>query len=385
MDNMTHDFVLVGGGLQNGLAALAILERAPEARIALIERDERLGGNHTWCFHADDVPDEAGAIVGPLVVHRWLGYEVRFPNLFRSLPSPYAAITSDRFDQVVRARIADAANADLILGATATEVSATEVRLADGRTISGRAVIDARGPTDGRENAGTGFQTFVGLELELEPGSPMPEHPVLMDATVSQDNGFRFFYLLPLGGRRLLIEETFFTDGPEIDSARARRAIFDYARDHGYAIAGVHREESGVLPLPWKGPLPRPGSGPLVAGYGGGWFHPVTGYSFPAALKLALLIADSGPDALFSPALHELAAHHRTQMRFGYRLNRMLFNWFTPDQRYNVLERFYRLPEPLIRRFYALELSATDRARIVVGRPPRGISWKAALSLGGAR
>jgi lycopene beta-cyclase len=59
-----------------------------------------------------------------------------------------------------------------------------------------------------------------------------------------------------------------------------------------------------------------------------------------------------------------------------------LFRWFAPEHRYHVLERFYRLPEPTIRRFYALELTALDRARILVGRPPRGLSWRAALGAG---
>jgi len=65
-----YDYLLVGGGLQNALISLAVLDRRPEARIALIERDARLGGNHIWCFHADDVPDAAGHVLGPLMVHR---------------------------------------------------------------------------------------------------------------------------------------------------------------------------------------------------------------------------------------------------------------------------------------------------------------------------
>jgi len=69
----------------------------------------------------------------------------------------------------------------------------------------------------------------------------------------------------------------------------------------------------------------------------------------------------------------------RRQVRFALRLNRMVFRWFRGEQRYRVLERFYRLPAPVIRRFYALELTALDRARILFGRPPRGLSLRAAM------
>jgi lycopene beta-cyclase len=51
-------------------------------------------------------------------------------------------------------------------------------------------------------------------------------------------------------------------------------------------------------------------------------------------------------------------------------LNRMLFRAAAPDRRYRVLEHFYRLPEPLIGRFYAARLTALDKLRIVSGRPP---------------
>ena len=39
-------------------------------------------------------------------------------------------------------------------------------------------------------------------------------------------------------------------------------------------------------------------------------------------------------------------------------------------ERYRVLERFYRLPEPLIGRFYAGRSTFADRLRILAGRPP---------------
>ena len=48
----------------------------------------------------------------------------------------------------------------------------------------------------------------------------------------------------------------------------------------------------------------------------------------------------------------------------------MLFRAAIPEQRYKVLERFYRLPQPLIERFYAARSTGVDKARILTGRPP---------------
>ena len=51
-------------------------------------------------------------------------------------------------------------------------------------------------------------------------------------------------------------------------------------------------------------------------------------------------------------------------------LDRMLFRAAHPDARYKVLERFYRLPQPLIERFYAARSTLADKARILSGKPP---------------
>lgn len=190
------DWLLVGGGLQNALIALAVKERWPQARIAIVERERALGGSHLWCFHAADLPVECAPFVGPLVAHRWESYEVHFPSYQRRFELPYAAISSARLDAVVRSRLADGGSA-VFLGTEAEAVGAREVRLADGRTLTAKAVVDARGPSqlDGLRVAG--YQKFVGLEIELGRAHGI-ERPILMDATVPQLDGFRFVYALPI-------------------------------------------------------------------------------------------------------------------------------------------------------------------------------------------
>jgi len=374
-----YDYVLAGGGLANGLIALAVRAHQPAARIAMIERGAEPGGNHTWCFHAGDTRAEMAAWLEPLIDVRWDGYDVAFPALRRRLASPYACVTSRRLATAVRAALAHDGSA-LYTRATATAVEAERVvvRAADGGELAlhGRAVIDARGP-DRAEIGRAGWQKFVGRELVLAAPHGLAR-PTLIDATVEQRDGFRFVYVLPLATDRVLVEDTYFADGTFLDVAAARAGIADYVDARGWRVAEVVREETGVLALPWRCAPPAPHA-PLVAGYAGGWFHPVTGYSFPIAARLAAFVAARPASELFGPALAEHAHEHARQLPFAARLNRMMFGWFAPAQRYRLLERFYRLPEVVIRRFYSLELTARDRARIVVGKPPRGLSLAAML------
>ena len=372
------DYVLVGGGLQNALLALALRARRPGARVALVERAAALGGNHTWSFHEGDVPEAAREWVEPLVARRWPAYEVRFPGLERILRHAYATIPSARLDAVVRDRLAEAPGCAVITGAAAVEVGPHVVRLEDGRALEGTLVVDARGPGHGRPGGGAGFQKFVGVELRLE--KPIaPAQPIVMDATVPQADGFRFVYVLPLAEDRVLVEDTYFSDSDLLDRGALRQRALAYAHEKGLSPFSVVREEEGVLPLPWSGPLPCPFDPPLVAGYAGGFFHPVTGYSLPVAVRLASLVASLPPERALGAELQAFARRHRAQARFAHLLNWLMFQAYPPPSRWHVLERFYReMPEDTIRRFYALDMTVKDRARLLLGRPPRGFSFRLA-------
>ncbi len=378
--SLQFDYLLVGGGLQNALVALCLLERNPHANVCLVERESQLGGNHSWCFHQQDLSQALKQLVQPMLSQRWPGYEVEFPALQRSLGSPYALVTSESLHHCVSQRFAAAPRARLLLDCpvetTAPGVFRTSA--SSGTTLSGNIVVDARGPRPTQASPAVAFQKFLGLEVELQ--APCPRTlPLLMDARVEQLDGFRFMYALPLDSRRVLLEDTYYSRSSALDCEKLEHRIRQYAQYHGYQIARVVRRERGVLPLPLRS---RPDADEIIqrvgdsivitGGYAGGWLHPTTGYSFPAAARLAEHIAQTEHVTL--EGLQELRRSFRRQWRFATWLNRLLFDGFPPEQSYAALERFYRLPRETIERFYALKTTPSDRLRVLCGRPPRGIS-----------
>ena len=153
-----------------------------------------------------------------------------------------------------------------------------------------------------------------------------------------------------------------------------RAAVLAYADEHDLAIADVVRTESGVLPMPYAMRRSWPTGRPLVAGYAGGFQHPATGYSMPVATRLARLVVDSYPNGPTSDEWDAFVGRHRRQYRYAAFLNRLLFTAYPPPNRAHILEWFYRLPSPLIERFYRMELTPTDMAHLFARRPPRGLS-----------
>jgi len=361
---------LLGGGLANTLAALRLKALRPELDIMLVERGATLGGEHTWSFHETDLTPDQLAWTDPLTDHRWPRQEVRFPAYARTLDIAYRSITSATLHRVAAERLGPA----VLCGAAVREADRRGFRLADGRAFEADAVIDGRGVA-ANEALVLAWQKFVGREIVTDAPHGV-DRPLIMDATVSQHDGYRFVYLLPFAPDRILIEDTYYADDATLDERTLARRIEAYAAARGWRVARAVREERGVLPIALGGDIQafwRAGAeGVARSGLAAALFHPTTGYSLPDAVRMADAIA--ALPVIDGEALYRLTRARSIatwKRRAGFRfLNRMLFRAARPDQRWRVLERFYRLPEGLIQRFYADRLTLTDRVRIFTGRPP---------------
>ncbi|MBD1551671.1 lycopene beta-cyclase CrtY [Pseudomonas typographi] len=374
------DLILVGAGLANGLIAWRMRQLQPQRRVLLIEQGARPGGNHTWSFHEADLQPAQRQWLGPMIEHCWPGYTVRFPGLQRHLRGGYCSIGSAHFGQVLEAT----PGLQWLPHSVVTRISPDTVQLADGQTLAAAAVIDGRGalPSPHLQLA---YQAFVGQEWQL----PRPHGlrwPLLMDARVDQGEGYRFVYTLPLSADRLLIEDTHYVDTPWLDPQRLRENIGAYANDQGWQGGLLLREEHGCLPLTLSGQFDAfwaSAQGVPHSGLRAGLFHSTTGYSLPCAVRLADEIArqtDLGHEHLFA-LVQGIARRHWRQQRFFRLLNRMLFLAGQPHDRWQVMQRFYGLPEGLIQRFYAGQPSMADKARLLMGKPPvpMGQALRAAL------
>lgn len=368
--NDYYPLIIIGGGLSGGLLAYRISQLQPQLSFLLIEELQHLGGNHTWSFHSTDLSTEQFSWISPLISKSWKNYQVEFPSFRRIMSIPYHSIRSEHFHQVLVETLGDR----ICFNQKVREVEPHSLILFNEKKLFSECIIDARGPNEYDFALAGGFQKFVGIDIELEEDHAIP-CPVLMDATCVQEDGFRFFYILPWSEKKLLIEDTRYSENSDLDLQKMLCDLTSYIHSKGWKIKSIERKETGVLSIPFQSPFKK--TDPIfneipTIGSKRGFFHATTGYSLNQAVQVAEQLSRL-------PNLNQRTAHFQIKellkmmnKRTGFYcfLNRMLFQAATPKDRFKVLERFYKLPEDLVHRFYANQLNFLDCARILLGKPP---------------
>jgi len=370
------DMIIVGAGLSGLLTAWRCLSVNPDLTISIIERSDKIAGDHTWSFNLTDVAPQLQDWIKPFIAYQWDSYEVKFPRRERTLDITYCTGNSETLRACVQPYV-ESGRLLLLLNSSVQKLEPNKVTLDTGVVINADHVLDARGfqPND---DVYLGYQKFVGHVIKTEEPHGL-KRPIIMDATVEQLGGYRFVYCLPYSETEILVEDTYYTDGPELKSQEVDARIKDYIRDNlKLDTYEIKRREKGVLPITLA--MKDTAYYAPSIGIRGGLYHAVTGYSFPDALNTAYWLAwdfdcfkdvpkNESKGHIYSAAIN-LKYEHWKKERFLRLLNRMLFRAAKPEERYSVLQRFYGLNQGLIERFYAGQLTWRDKLRILIGKPP---------------
>ena len=377
------DLIIVGAGLAGLMTAWRCLDMHPELSVLVIEASDKIAGDHTWSFNRSDIIEPLQDWITPFIAYEWGRYDVKFPKRERSLDIPYCTGNSESLRNCVQPHI-ETGRLQLMLKTRVKSLTATDVVLENGKILTAKCVLDARGEK-ANVNKVLGYQKFVGRTIKTKKPHGL-KHPIIMDATVEQLGGYRFVYCLPFTDYEVLVEDTYYTDDEGLSENEVAARVDDYIKAKGWGDHILLRQEKGVLPITlavdadYGEDVTEGENKPVELGMTGGYYHAVTGYSLPEAVKSAEVVSDmiakNKPD-FANAILHEMIYHKRDHYHeegFLRLLNRMLFRASKPEKRYKVLERFYGLNEGLIARFYRNRLTKKDKLRILIGKPPVPVS-----------
>ncbi|MGY3556029.1 lycopene cyclase family protein [Williamsia sp. R60] len=177
---------------------------------------------------------------------------------------------------------------------TATSVSSDNVSLQDGRKVTARTVIDARGLRAPHAPAQSAFGIFVDSEIAASYlGS---DNAVLMDwRGVEPGRAPSFLYAIPVADGRVLLEETCLAGAPPVPLAELQdrlRGRLEHVGITGPTVDTAPTERV-YFALCGHDSVPPWRSDPLLFGAAGGMIHPATGYSVAASLSAADAVVDA--------------------------------------------------------------------------------------------
>ena len=331
--------------------------------LLIVEERETFGGEGYRSFAEAELGRDGAELAGPLAIDRWPGFYVAFPGFSRKLRSDWAGFGAE---DVHRAMVAALQPKQYRLGTKVVAVREDALVLDGGETIKAEGAIDARGA-----NSMSSLELLYEARLERDYRFGAPhrvDRPVLIDATMGQSGGLRFFECVPLSEERLLVTDVCVSERALPDEQAGSR-IDRYVKARGWARPRAGPERIAARPLPIGGDFAAfwrlGGARAAKLGLRGGFVHPLTGRAVADAARMALLL--SRQRDFSGSLLHDLFEAEAKQLwkkRDFMRSVTAAIAAAGPEQRRDLFERLYRVDQSLIQRLGTDRLGLLDKSRI---------------------
>ncbi len=301
----SHDVIVLGAGpaglaLAGGLAARGL-------GVCLVAPDP----NARWLPNYGAWADElAGLDLAPAVSRTWASPLVHADGREHTLPRRYVKLDTPRLQALLHQR----ASAVSVVAGRAVALEPTrhgqQARLADGRTLAARLVVDATGEGHfvGRRWGGRpAVQAAYGQLLRVDAHPWDHGEMVLMDFRAASGRGASlpgddeaadptFLYALPLGRDLVFVEETSLARRPALPPAVLAARLSRRLVRMGIRRREMLEEEHCFIRM--GGALPRLDQPTLGFGAAAGVVHPATGYQLARSLQAVAPVADAIAAAL---------------------------------------------------------------------------------------
>lgn len=365
MNNQPTSYQLIIAGA--GASGLSLLMRLisngylQNNRVLLIDKDEKVQNDRTWCFWETNA-----GFFEDIVYRRWSNldfFSSDFSGPLMIAPYKYKLIRGIDFYSYCFNAIKTHPNITW-LKASVQSMTATAqgVRIKtegeEEKWFAGaQAFSSIPMPVTNQPNAIHLLQHFKGWVIQTEQPAFDPARATLMDFRISQQHGTAFVYVLPFSEREALVEYTLFTPSllqPQQYDEGLKEYIQQYLKLTGYT---VKEQEFGVIPMT-NTRFPRRADGVFQLGTAGGQTKASSGYTFQfiqkqsdrlaAALLRGESIEEAGKTAarfrFYDEVLLEVLYR---QLYPGHRVFARLFRANAAAKVFRFLDNESRLPAEL--------------------------------------
>jgi lycopene beta-cyclase len=359
--SMSYDYIIAGAGA-SGLSLLHHIlsfKTLENKSILLIERDQKVANDRTWCFwetgegHFDNC-----------VSKTWDTLNFHAPNFSRQFdiaPFSYKMIRSGDFYDYCFRVIKDAKNVTVVQDEIVS-IGGDGTVLTKKTKYKAQYVFNSVIPALVKHLNDIDFvQHFKGLFIETPTAQFDPQQATLMDFRVSQFNDCRFVYVLPTDERHALIEYTGFSRYPCTENEYDEQLKLYLNNILNIKDYTVTDSETGRIPMTTA--KFSPGKNSVInIGTVGGATKASTGYTFTFIQKQSAEIAAT-------LARTGIPVQHKGLFRKRFDWYDRVFLHALSDQRgvsYKIFEdMFKKLSPSSIFRFLNNESSLTEELQLM--------------------
>ncbi|MFN5519453.1 MAG: lycopene cyclase family protein, partial [Ignavibacteria bacterium] len=293
------DYVFIGLGAANSLIIkqMHAHDMLSTASLVIIEPDEKLLNDKTFCFWAKD-EEITELCFASLINHSWRRLGINDDTPRSVSPYKYHHISSITLYEELRTLLAEC-NVEYIRekaeSITANPDNATFTILTSNHSITTRNVFDSRPPLWNPAKSHETFllQSFFGWRITTEEPQFDTETFTMMDFSVDQSDATQFVYILPFSSNHALIELTRFGTKPIIHEY-AQVQLNAYCQQKNLGVFTIDSEEQGIIPMSTCSMQDEPEFNHCFrTGSGAGKVKPSTGYAFKEMARDAIHIVES--------------------------------------------------------------------------------------------
>lgn len=281
------DYLLAGGGCA-GLAMAAQLHLCfgSQARILIVDRDEKKSNDRTWAFwSAENLPLGLDEIVDK----EWTAVRFRAPSWERTAdvgPYSYRLIKGIDYYNFMRAKLQAAPNIHFLQGEIShlgEDAKGPWARVGD-QLYRAQWIFDSRvAPRSETTDKASNYflwQHFYGWRVKMDEPSFSPQVATLMDFGQNTDGEAAFFYCLPFSSTEALVEYTVFSENVWEMAAYQEKMRMYFRQRFGPSKIVVLEEEHGRIPMTDLDLADRQYQRIRSIGTAGNAVKPTTGYAF---------------------------------------------------------------------------------------------------------
>ncbi|MET0760428.1 MAG: lycopene cyclase family protein [Flavobacterium sp.] len=286
---MKYDYIFAGVGLA-GLLILheMMISKVLEGKkILLLDPDEKVNNDRTWCFWEETKGDWDN-----IVSKRWK--RAVFVNNEKTITcisegKNYKMIESLSFYEQIIGQLKSypeiiwKKEKMLSFEEKTSEVVVITEKSIDTASVLFNSVFDYKKIQNNREYPLL-QQHFIGWFVRTATPVFDADCATFMDFSVAQKGNTRFMYVLPISSTEALVEYTLFS-ATLLEEKEYEIALEDYLIDKGITDFEIIKKEKGIIPMTaypfWKENSTRV----LHIGTAGGWTKASTGFTFKNSVK----------------------------------------------------------------------------------------------------